>query len=501
MTVDPADLLRYRDLLARAAQIRAQSGFFRLFPGETTERADGVTHARALYPRHMEFFAAGAHYRERGFLAGNRVGKTVAGAYEVSCHLTGLYPDWWEGRRFPRPVRAWVSGKTGQTTRDIVQTTLLGEIEGSQTTKRPAGTGLIPGDRLGEWTWKPGTPNLVDTIRIRHVSGGWSTLGFKQYEQGRGSFEGTAQDIIWFDEEPDISVYGEAVIRTATTNGIVLLTFTPLEGWSETVEQFMAKIEEAGEPPEPRFHEGHVSSSRYRVQAGWDHVPHLSERTKAELLQSTMPHLREARSQGIPSLGSGAIYPVDEAFVRCAPFAIPEWWPRGYGLDVGWNCTAAVWVAQDPETKVFYVYAEYARGQVVPEIHAAAIRARGDWVQGAIDPASRGRGQRDGEQIIADYERAGLHLQPAINAVESGLYEVWSLLETGRLKVFNTLEGWFEEFRVYRRDEKGKIVKARDHRMDATRYAIVTFPAIAKRRPSPDGIDHSFRPADSISGY
>lgn len=236
---------RFKDLLARALQIRAQRKFFRLFPAETTQEPDGsLIHARDLYPRHMEFFEAGRDYRERCFLAANRVGKSVAGAYETSAHLTGLYPDWWKGRRFEQPVRAWAAGKSSETTRDIVQSVLLGEVLGSGPTKRPSGTGLIPGDTLGEWTWKAGVANLVDTIRIRHVSGGWSTLGFKSYEQGRGSFEGTAQHVIWFDEEPEIDVYGEALIRTATTDGIIILTFTPLEGWTDTVAQFLTPEDE-----------------------------------------------------------------------------------------------------------------------------------------------------------------------------------------------------------------------------------------------------------------
>ncbi len=74
---------------------------------------------------------------------------------------------------------------------------------------------------------------------MRIVDLGWSTLGFKSYQQGRGSFEGTALHGIWLDEEPPEDVYGECLIRTATTDGIVMLTFTPLAGMSEVVMSFM----------------------------------------------------------------------------------------------------------------------------------------------------------------------------------------------------------------------------------------------------------------------
>jgi phage terminase large subunit-like protein len=170
---------------------------------------------------------------------GNRVGKTVAGAYETTCHLTGLYPDWWEGRRFANPVRWWAAGKTNETTRDIVQKELLGEIAASGSRKVVSGTGMIPGALIGGITWKQGVSDLVDTVKVKHVSGRFSLLGFKSYQQGRGSFEGTAQHGAWLDEECPFDIYGEVLIRTATTDGVVLSTFTPIEGYSETVKQFM----------------------------------------------------------------------------------------------------------------------------------------------------------------------------------------------------------------------------------------------------------------------
>ncbi len=197
---------------------------------------------RELYPRHMEFFRVGKDYSERAFRAANRVGKTLGGGgYELTCHLTGHYPDWWEGRVFYRPVKAWMCGKTNETARDILQGKMLGPVVYDGARKRVAGTGMIPGDRLGIPTWKQGVPNLVDTITVEHKTGGQSLLGVKAYKQGRGSFEGTEQDVIWLDEEPPMDVYGECLIRTMTVNGIIMLTFTPLLGISQVVLSFMPK--------------------------------------------------------------------------------------------------------------------------------------------------------------------------------------------------------------------------------------------------------------------
>src|SRR3954470_2168731 len=71
---------------------------------------------RELYQKHLEFFRLGSKHPERLFLAANRVGKTEgAGAYETTLHLTGLYPDWWEGKRFSGPIKGWAAGDTSKT--------------------------------------------------------------------------------------------------------------------------------------------------------------------------------------------------------------------------------------------------------------------------------------------------------------------------------------------------------------------------------------------------
>jgi hypothetical protein len=139
-------------------------------------------------------------------------------------------------------------------------------------------------------------------------------------------------------------------------------------------------------------------------------------------------------------------------------------------MDVGWNRTAVVWGALDRENGIAYLYHEYYRAQAEPAIHAAGIKAVGEWIPGVVDPACLGSSQVDGRTLMEMYGSLGLNLQPAANAVESGIYEVWDALSTGRLKVLDSLSNWVSEFRKYHRDEKGKIVKKDDHLMDAMRY-------------------------------
>jgi hypothetical protein len=223
--------------------------------------------------------------------------------------------------------------------------------------------------------------------------------------------------------------------------------------------------------------------SKWCIQATWDDVPHLSAREKEELWGEIPPHQRDARARGIPVLGSGVIYPVPEGAFVVEPFEIPHHWPRAFGMDVGWNRTASAWGALDRESDTLYLYSEHYQGQAEPSIHADAIKARGIWIPGVIDPASNQRNQKDGEQLLVVYQRMGLDLHKADNAVEAGIHTVFQRLASGRLKVFRTMTSWLGEIRIYRRDETGKVVKERDHLMDATRYLVMSGIRLARKEP------------------
>lgn len=416
-------------------------------------------YARDNYQKHLSFFKAGKDHTQRLFCAANRCGKTVAGALEVVYHVTGNYPEWWEGHRFATASDWWVAGKTSDTVRDILQPLFLGKVG-------EFGNGLIPKGLIDFEVLKAAKKDTtsVGIIRVKHVSQGWSTIAFKSYEQGRGSFEGTAKSI-YLDEEPPLSVYTECLTRTATGGNILFMTFTPLQGVSDVIKSWF----DDGDV----YREGDIGSGRYIARAGWDDIPHLSAAVKEALLASYPPHEREARSKGIPSIGSGAIYPVPEASFVVEPFAIPKHWQKSYGYDVGRN-TAGIWTARDPDSGMLYTYAEFfMEGGTVGQ-HVEEIMARGKWIKGAIDTAARGRSPTDGENLYKMYEDRGLHITNADKAVAAGIYEVWELLVSGRLKVFNTCTGLIKEIRGYQRNERGEIIKKDDHRVDAWRYGIFT---------------------------
>jgi len=772
---------------------REQCAFYTYYPDDGPLR-------RELYAKHMECLAAGAVFKERLFMAANRVGKTEGvGAFEATCHLTGRYPLWWQGHRFQGPIEMWACGTNGETTRDIVQSKLLGPVD------KP-GYGMIPPGWVKHTSRRThGLQGAIESAQIKHVNGGYSLVNFKAYEQGRKSFEGTAKHFIWClaegelvqmadgrvmpieevvvgdhvlsldsdgrpvarrvtgtadqghkatialttrhgsrvvvtpdhqvywgysrvskqradetrrvaqirpgwwpevtrdraeawyvwaalvvaegtvsqrkvtsgdvesleraasmlppearvrkkvmpaghvpdwhlvwpafwqdmppgvahekqipswvwtssrekatlflrwlyqgdgwasghtigyattserlaqelvillsrlgiraslrarepvnprwrrqwwvqiakardvllfcehvgiegkspalarvraeanrraasnlkrlkrhapaapprpvveraavrrtepagdrrvfditvegehrflagtalisncDEEPPLDCYTEMLYRTLTTKGLVLTTFTPMQGFSEMVRSFL----------EPDSDE--AAESKVVIQAGWDDVPHLDASEKRRLLATTPIYMRAARTKGEPTMGSGAIYPIPESDILVPTRSIPDTWPKGYGLDVGWNRTAALFVTQEPGTGVYIAYDEHYMSVGEPSSHARGIRARGEWLVGVIDPNSRGRSQHDGRQLLESYRALGLNLEEADNAVEAGLLDCFTLLVEGRFKVQEHLANYRAEYRKYHRDEQGKIVKAHDHLMDAFRYFV-----------------------------
>ncbi len=442
---------------------------------------------RDLYVKHQQFFAAGVEHSERLAICGNRVGKTEGlGSYETSLHATGQYPHWWIGRRFNHPIKAWVAGKTAETTRDIIQAKLLGSIErGRDVTgqRTGQGTGMIPADSIVDMTPKSGgIANAIDTVYVRHASGGISTIGFKSYGKDRDSFEGTERDWVWMDEEPPKEVYDECLMRTMSTvpgvpSGSLIITFTPIEGDTEIVRTF---LENDGADPD-----------KYFVQITWEDAPHISAAEIAKMSMKYLPAQLRARRMGEPALGEGAIYPIDIEELLVDDVLIPKHWKRAWGLDVG--KTAVIWGAINPDSDVLYLYREYYSEEYNVLAHATAIKGitgADAWIPGVADPAAEGSSQIDGTKIIDLYREHGLDVIAAGHRlVESGILEVWERMVTGRLKVFRSLKRWQGEFSRYHRRKKetelgmqSKIVKKFDHLLDATRYLTT------------DGLDRAIAP-------
>jgi len=432
---------------------------------------------RQAYFKHINFFKAKT--REKVLIGGNRIGKTFCAAYETTMHLTGLYEDWWKEedgfKRFHTATDGWAAGDTVVSTRDIIQEKLVGNIVHIGNKKWVDGTGMIPYHLIERITWKRGAEDAIDKIFVRHVSGKRSVLGFRAYEQGRKQFQGTTKHFIWFDEEPkDLPTYTEALLRTATTGGIIYTTFTPLNGISEMILSFL---------PDCVIVEGeNEAKTKTIVSMTWNETPHLDEETKKTILSTSSESQRESRMNGVPSLGAGLVYPIDlDNEVIIDPFLLPDHFYRAYGMDVGWRCTAALWGAYDRDAHILYIYSEHYKGEQTPHEHSYAIKQRGEWIPGVIDPASKQSGQRDGKKLFEDYKGHGLKLSIAENAVEAGVMTVLEMFQQGRIKIFSSCHNLIKELRNYRRKEDQSIAKVNDHLADCLKYLCVSGIKVAKQ--------------------
>ena len=309
---------------------------------KSRKAADHGGLCRTLYRQPVAFMDAGVLYDERLFLAANQIGKTQTAAFETVCHLTGRYPSWWRGKRFPQHITAWAAGDTMETTRDILQIALLGDPEGVQT---ETWNGMLPANLIVKVTRKTGgVPLCVHQIWVRHVDGRNSSLQFKSYDQGRAKFQGAKIQWIWLDEEPPEeppegeitppTIYSECVLRGINCEGQVVVTFTPLRGATpfllgyldgaamldeELVEKPAKDVLWSQDNPAPETSKatmGNDKPVKLVVGATWDDAPHLTAEKRDKLWKSMPAYLRDARTKGIPTLGAGAIYPFGEADIK-----------------------------------------------------------------------------------------------------------------------------------------------------------------------------------------
>ena len=426
------------------------------------------------YEWQEEFYKAGKTNKQRMLMAANRVGKTASQAAEVAYHLTGLYPDWWEGIRFTRPTKIWCLGVSGEQLRDVIVKELIGTYLGEG---KFDGSGLIPQRLIYQVTPAMGTPRLPRDVAVRYATGNTSTVSFKSYTQGQHVLMGSSQDYIWIDEEPtDTAIYPQCLTRTATGNdgkgGYLVGTLTPENGMTELVSQFM----------------DHPVQGQYLKNVTWEDAPHLDKDVRKQLLAAIPEYQRDMRSKGIPVLGEGMVFPIAEEVIQCEPFEIPAHYKKLAAVDFGiTHPTTCVWTAYNPDNDTIYVYDAYKKEGEIPAVHATVIKSRGKDIP-VIYPHDGDNTEKGSGRTLAEmYLEAGVLMigrftnADGTNYVEPGLMEMLERFRTGRLQVFNNLTPWFEEFRRYHR-KKGKIHKEHDDLIDATRYASISVPRFGQNQ-------------------
>jgi phage terminase large subunit-like protein len=414
------------------------------------------------YPKQMEFHNATKGHREICLAGGNQIGKTWAAANGLAIWLTGEYPDWWQGRVFDHPVNAWAIGLTSEATRDTLQRLLMG---------RPGefGTGAIPADCIVSYTSARGVSDALDTVVVKNKYGGNSTLGFRSAARGREALQGESLHIVQADEEGPLDVYTELLTRTQARNGLVAMTFTPLLGMSDVVKRFFME----------------KNPDRKLVNATIDDAYHYTPEQRASIIAGYPAHEREARAKGIPVLGSGRVYPVDEDLYVCDPFPLGKHLPRLGAIDFGISHpTAVVLGAHDRDTDTIIIYDTLRVKDTSVVLQAPIIAAKARYPGGAAIPIAYphdgdNREKGSGHTLADQYRDLGVNMLPEPvkhadggNSVEAGISDVLNRMQTGRLKIFSNNAELLEELRMYHR-KNGLIHKVDEDLADAMRYLVM----------------------------
>ena len=402
----------------------------------------------ALDPRH----------NEKWFIAGNRSGKTVSGATEVSMHATGQYPDWFNGRRLKQPTAGWCVSLDSNVQREVAQAEVLKWLP----------KGLI---KKIQYVQK----EIINYIELKNGS----LIGFKNVETGREKFQGTSKDYIWFDEEPPRDVYDECKARVIDTDGIIMGTMTPLKGFTWVYTDIL----------QDSYKEG---SKKIVINASMRDNPYLSTSVVMDYEGSLDEKQKRMRVGGEFVMHEGLIYDEFRLDMHlCDRFDIPSDWPIIAGIDFGSNHPTAMSVMTGVDD-TWFVIEEYKMGGADIETHAGNMLAI---LAGYFGQVKKVVGDPSAKILITEYGKYGLYIQKAKNDVHSGINRVKVLLKPRpvmgqgmepKLFVFNDLIKTVEEFGLYRWADRRRggldnidgldhPEKENDHILDALRYAVMSL--------------------------
>lgn len=435
----------------------------------------------------------------RGNIAGNRPGKTMSGGAEMAYHLTGKYPEWWEGRRFNHPVLGLAGGKNNEKTRDLVQKELFGD----PADEKKWGAGFVPKDDIGKVVRKPGVPDAKYHVYVKHYTNGHydgdSKITLLAYDMGKEAWMGFPSDMVWLDEEPPSDIMGQATRSIVDRGGSIYMTFTPENGRTEVIRSIMENwsihhatwMDASGEDFDIRLKNGKVLE--FKTVTGVNgQKGHLTEEKVVDALKGMLDHEVEMRVLGEPMQGSGLIFSYPKDQVMCEPIEIPDHWPRLAAMDFGGvseksHPSAAGWAAVDEENDTIYIYdCLKIFANKIPDV-AARVISRPQWIP-MMYPHDGEKTVPGGGTVAQEYRRYGVNMfethvtnpDPEKQEgkggikIEPQLVDINSRFADRRLRIFNTLPEIWEELRNFHTiktaDGKAKIVDRDDDLIAVIRY-------------------------------
>lgn len=431
------------------------------------------------YLKQQEFFVNGTRTDERALIAANQVGKTWTGSFEDAVHLTGQYPPWWKGYRFTHPVSMWVAGPKADKVRDTTQEMLFGPWNKPD----EFGTGFIPRDMIvSRPTFARGVSGAYDTATIkwkdkngRLDESALSTLTFKAYTEEVLAFASSTIDVFHGDEEPKMEIYSEARVRLQVKRGISYMTLTPLLGNTELVKRFDA----FGLKTQMGIYDAVVGHDPSEPDLG-----HYTRESADATIAGFPSHERDARAYGIPMLGEGRVFLVNEADIMVPRSVVPTHWRKIWGIDFGGAGSGshpfgAALLAWDADYDVIYLVNVLQMKGLTKLQHVPAMRLLGAQVPVAWphDGMEKDRGG-SGDTVAQQYKTPmpgmpGLLMLPTHAtwpeggfSTEAAVAELDDRCKTGRFRAFDDLTDFFAEYRQYHR-EKGLLVKKDDDVLSA----------------------------------
>ncbi len=434
------------------------------------------------YPVFEQFHKLGKEASIRLLLAANRIGKTYSCLAEFAMHATATYPDNWEGYRYKKKnLTMWVGGITGFEAEDLSRRL----FEGSSNDPAFIHESLVIYTNRKERRYK-----------IRNANGGITNIAIKTYggreqQNELSTWKAAKVDCILLDEQPTMSVFSECCMRIMNTSpddhGMIIIAATCTQftqfvlGFTQRIERI--EVEREGkkltEEKQVNVGSGKIKDGKVFLLAGWDDAQHLDEEQKKNMLANMLPAEIEARTKGMPSIGSGMVYPVLEELITCESFELPEHYARIIGMDFGWtDPTALTFGALDRDTGILYIHFEYSMSGKTPDSHLNDLRTMRAadslwWTTVMGDPAGQASSQKDGESLFNLYRKKGLNLVKADNTRSAGILTCLQMMLDGRLKIFKgRCPKLLNEIRTYAYNSKGDIIDGNDHLLDAMRYMI-----------------------------
>jgi phage terminase large subunit-like protein len=424
-----------------------------------------------FYKTQLAFFAAGSTgIHQRLVYGGSQTGKTTCCAAEVAWHMTGQYPPFWVGKRFNKPIRCWVVGESVVLVRDTSQKKLCGDQD--------FGTGTIPLESFSKRPISvPGGTGAFDTIFVTHQTDGkidgTSTLTFKTFEMRRERLQAETVDLIWIDERPEEQIYSELLARTSAVDGHLIVSYTPIGDGAAAGVTYRFLVE--------------PSSDRQPFRITSIEAKHITPERRAELVGEYSDTERETRLEGTPQLGAGPIFPIEllpSVITTFNPDDLPSWARWCVGIDFGIaGGFAAALIAWAHDIGVIWVIDSFMMQGSSALYHTQRIHSmcRGLRIPIAFPHDGHVRDLGSGMALAQQYKNFGANMMAKHatnhgtneNRVEPGLQEIRELMFCGKLHIAGHNTELIEQMRTYHRDQDFRVVKERDHLIDAMRYAIM----------------------------